>query len=339
MKPMKAVIIGCGNIFPMHAVSVTKLAPEVQLVAVCDNKIERAQAAAAQYHCKMYQDYKEMLDIEKPDAVHICTPHYLHPEMAIYALTHGINVLCEKPVAIELADALRMEQAAAENKKVLMVSFQSRFNPASVLMKQTLESGALGKILSARAMITWNRSDAYYSQSDWKGTWDKEGGGVIIDQAIHTLDLMNWLIDSPFVKVEAFLANRAHHVIDVDDCADGVITYENGVKASFFAINYYAYDAPVEIEMYCENGIVKLVGEQATIRFFDGHTLSAERNPNEIFDFGDVKQYWGVGHQKEIAHFYDCLATGKKPCNTVTEVMPTERLICAIYKQGRKNWK
>ena len=230
-----------------------------------------------------------------------------------------------------------MVSAAEENQIRMMVSFQNRFNPGSLLIKEKLLSGELGKILAARMMVTWNRSDEYYSKSDWKGTWDKEGGGVMIDQAIHTLDLMNWFIDSPVEKLNVHMGNRAHQRIDVDDYAEGMILYRSGVRASFFAINYYTCDAPVEIELHCEQGTAKLVGEKAAITMNDGREFIADRDPRQTFDFGNVKQYWGVGHMKEIRHFYECLQSGAAMRNTAQEVLATQKLICDIYTEGRKN--
>ncbi len=333
MKKFKVGIIGCGHIFSMHAVSVAKQA-NASLAAVCDKKEHIAKAAAEKYKCNYYTDYKEMITQEKPDVVHICTPHYLHPEMVQYAAKQGINILTEKPMAIHIEDAYAMQKAAHDNNIILQVSFQNRYNPGSILIKNTLETGELGNILSARLLVTWDRSDAYYSESDWKGTWEQEGGGVIIDQAIHTLDLMNWFISSKIDYVEAAINRRAHDFIKVEDCAEGVIGYTNGVKASFYAMNYYSYDAPVEIELHCEKGIVKLAGERAVITFYDNRQYIADRNPNETFDYGKVKQYWGVSHGKEIEDLYRCLETGKIPRNTVDEVISTQELICAIYKSG-----
>lgn len=335
MEKLRVGIIGCGKIFPMHAVSVSKQ-EQAELAAVCDCKEERARAAAEAYGCRWYTDYKEMMEKERLDSVHICTPHFLHPEMAIYALNHGLHVLTEKPMAIKLSDAKQMEQAARDNGRALMVSFQNRFNPGSLLIKRMLKEGELGNILSARAIVTWSRSDEYYSHSDWKGTWEMEGGGVVIDQAIHTLDLMNWYMNGEIEYVEASMGNRAHEIIKVEDCAEGVIRYKNGVNACFFAVNYYAYDAPVELELYCEKGTVKLLGEKACVALNDGREYIADKNPTETFDFGNVKQYWGVGHMKEIAHFYQSIASGVMPENSAAAVMPTQELICAIYESARE---
>lgn len=335
MDKIRAGIIGCGSIFPMHAVSVAGL-PDAQLAAVCDTKEETAKKAAERYHCNYYLDYREMIEREGLKVVHICTPHYLHPQMAIYAAAHGLHVLTEKPMAINLEDARAMQKAAEEQGIIMQVSFQNRYNPGSLLIKNTLCSGELGRLFSARMTLHWNRPEEYYRSSDWKGTWDKEGGGVIIDQAIHTLDLMNWFIDSKIEAVEASLHTRFHKTIEVEDCAEGIINYSNGVTASFYAINYYSYDAPVEIELHCEKGIVKLTGEKAVITFQDGRQLIADRSPDEFMDYGFVKQYWGVSHRKEIEELYHCILTGEKPRNTVEEVIKTQELVCAIYKSGRE---
>ncbi|WP_242986411.1 Gfo/Idh/MocA family protein [Vallitalea guaymasensis] len=328
-------IVGCGNIFPMHAYPVNELSC-TELVAVCDIKEDRAKAKAQELGCKYYTDYKEMIDKENLDVVHICTPHYMHPLIAIYAAEKKVSVLTEKPMSIKLEDAEKMINAAKDNDVTLGVIFQNRYNKGSQLVKKTLESGELGKIITGKLSVTWDRSDEYYSNSDWKGTWDKEGGGVIIDQAIHTMDLMRWFIDSEIEYVDANISNRAHEIIEVEDSAEGVIKYKNGVHTGFYAINYYGYDAPVEIEIYCENGIASMVADKATIKFNDGRTLIADQDPNEVFNYGNVKSYWGVSHVKQIKNYYDSLTNGTKPEITGEEAYKTQKMICAIYDGGKE---
>lgn len=335
MKKYRVGIIGCGNIFPMHAYSVKAL-ENAELVAVCDNKKDRAELKAAELGCKAYTDYVEMIDTENLDAVHICTPHYLHAPIAIYAAGKKVNVLTEKPMAIKMEDAEAMVAAAKANGVTLGVIFQNRYNQGSQLIKKTLESGELGAVKSGKLTVTWDRSDEYYKKSDWKGTWDKEGGGVIIDQAIHTLDLTNWFIGSPIASIDASINNRGHDFIEVEDVAEGVIKYQNGVKVGFFAINYYTYDAPVEIELHCEKGLVKMVSDRAVIKFNDGRELIADRNPNETFSYGSsAKSYWGVNHVKQIGNFYAALASGTSPDITGEAALVTQRMVCGIYDSGK----
>lgn len=335
MKKFKVAIVGCGNIFPMHALSVAAL-DNAELIAVCDNKEERAIAKAKQFSCNYYTDYKEMLKKEEIDVIHICLPHYLHAEVAIYAAKLGINVLTEKPMSIHLQDAENMVRAAKDNNVTLGVIFQNRYNPGSKLIKEALTSGSLGKILSGKLEVTWNRSDEYYSHSDWKGTWEKEGGGVIIDQAIHTMDLMRWFVDDDFAYIDANIGNRAHEIIEVEDTAEGVIKYKNGVLTAFHAVNYYTYDAPVEIELHCENGLAKMVGDRAEVKFNDGRTMIADNNPNDTFDYGDgVKGYWGTSHKKQITDYYKALELGIEPEITGEDAIKTQKMICGIYESGK----
>lgn len=336
MKNFRVGIVGCGNIFPMHAFSVDRL-ENAELVAVCDVKENRAIDKAEQFNCKYYLDYKEMIDKEKLDVIHICTPHYLHAPIAIYAADKGINILTEKPMSIHLEDARAMITAAKDNNVTLGVIFQNRYNPGPILIKESLDNGLLGKIYSGKLFVTWNRSDEYYSKSDWKGTWDKEGGGVIIDQAIHTMDLLRWFVNSEIDYIDASISNRAHEIIEVEDAAEGVIKYKNGVVTAFHCINYYTYDAPVEIEIHCENGIAKMVGDKAYIKLKNGRELSAGPNPNEKMDYGKgVKQYWGVSHSKQVANYYNAFEEGKVLDIPGDEAIKTQEMICAIYKSGKE---
>ena len=336
MSALRVGIIGCGHIFPMHGYPVHSL-ETTELVAVSDVKEDRAIARSKELGCKYYTDYKEMIEKEKLDVVHICLPHYLHPPVAIYAMDHGLNVLTEKPMSIKLEDAKAMVEAKNRNHVQLGVIFQNRYNAGSVLIKDALTSGKLGKIISGKLSVTWKRDDEYYSKSDWKGTWDKEGGGVIIDQAIHTMDLMRWFVDSDIEYVDASISNRAHQIIKVEDSAEGVIKFKNGVLAGFFAINYYGYDAPVEIELQCENGIAKMWAAKAEIRYNNGKVEFAEPDPRITFDFGNVKSYWGKSHFVQIEEFYRKLIAGEPVNIPAEDALKTQEMICAVYESGKEH--
>jgi predicted dehydrogenase len=330
----KAGIIGCGSIFPMHAYSLKSL-PNCELAAVCDIRSERAKSQAEQFHCGYYTDYKEMISAEHLDAVHVCTPHYLHPPITIYALEHGCNVLTEKPMSVEYKDAVSMVEAAERTGLTLGVIFQNRFNPGSQLAKRMLESGRLGRVLGAKFNVTWARSDEYYSDSDWKGTWDKEGGGVMINQSIHTFDLLRWLIGSEPAYVDCHITNRTHRQVEVEDEADGLIRFQNGVDAIFFATISYSRDSEIHLQIDCENGLVDIYGERGEIQLRDGQKLIADKPEGEYFDYGTAKDYWGVSHRKEIADFYHSLETGKAPYVNAQEVLGTMKMLTALYQSGK----
>lgn len=333
MDKIKVAIIGCGNIFTMHATPVSVM-KELSLVGVCDIKRERAERAAEKFGSAAFTDYREMIEKVRPDAVHVCTPHNLHPVITEYALNHGVHVLSEKPMSINLEDAIANVKLAENKKLKYGVIFQCRYNDASVFVKRALDSGRLGRIISARSVLTWCKPDSYYSLSDWKGTWAKEGGGVIIDQAIHSIDLVNWFIGSSPAKVYASFANRGHKIMEVEDSAEGLITYENGVKYGFWAMNNYGCDEPIEIRLFCEKGKVELTYNDAYIRYSDGEECHVRQTEDTLVYEGG-KDYWGFQHIKQIRNFYDSIIYDSEPEISGAEALKIQKIICSIYESGR----
>lgn len=330
---LRVGIVGCGNIFTMHATSCAHL-PNATLVGVCDIKKDRADAAAAKYGVPAYYDYTQLIDPEKIDVVHVCVPHYLHPIISRYALEHGVHVLCEKPMSIDYADAEANVKLAAEKGLQYGIIFQCRYNDTSRLIRENLDNGKLGKIISVRSTLTWYRPDEYYALSDWKGTWDKEGGGVIIDQAIHSLDLANWFIGSRPVEVQASIANRNHSIMKVEDTAEGFIRYENGATLSFWCMNNYGCDEPIELRLLCENGKAVMSYDDARIELNDGTVLTVSQEPDGIhYDGG--KDYWGFRHIRQIEAFYEAVEKDVEPAISGREALKIQKLICAIYESGK----
>ena len=331
MSKFKAAVIGCGNISPRHIEALMAL-DYVELAAVCDNKEYVAKSAAEKYGVKYYTDYEKLFKSEELDAVHICLPHYLHTKVSEEALKNGINVICEKPMSIDYESAEETVRVAKDLNLKYAIIFQCRYNTPSQLVKKRITDGKLGPVKSGSTMLTWTRPDDYYSASDWKGTWDKEGGGVIIDQAIHSIDLANWFVDNEIESVESSLHNRYHKSIEVEDTGEGIIKYKNGAIVSFFAMNNYAINEPIEIRLCCENGRVKLSYDEATIIYNDGSVETAKNEPQKIVTYKDGKEYWGYQHAVQIDRFYRSL-TGEFPLEmSGEEILKTQRIICDIYK-------
>ncbi len=333
MRKLRIGIVGCGNIFTMHVTSVVSM-EDAQLVCVCDIKPERAKAAAEKYHAKAYTDYKDMLLQEELDVLHVCLPHYLHPIVSRYAMERGINVLCEKPISIKWEDAVANVELAEQKGVQYGIIFQCRYNTASQFVKRHIEDGSLGKVISARSTLTWCKPDSYYSLSDWKGTWDKEGGGVVIDQAIHSLDLVNWFIQSEPASVYAHLDNRGHDIMEVDDSAEGYIKYQNGATYGFWAMNNYGIDEPIEIRLLCENGKAVLTYEDAVITLNDGTVLSTEQDMSDALTYENGKDYWGFQHVKQIRQFYNSVLGKEELDISAREALKIQRIVCAIYESS-----
>ena len=334
---LRVGIVGCGNIFTMHATSANHL-ENAKIVGVCDIKKDRADKAAKKYNCKAYYDYKELISKENIDVVHVCIPHYLHPVVSKYAIMQGVHVLCEKPMSIKYEDAVENVELAEKYGVKYGIIFQCRYNDASRLVKEKLENGTLGKIISARVVLTWCKPDDYYVLSDWKGTWDKEGGGVVIDQAIHSIDLANWFINDEVESVKVSMANRNHSIMEVDDSAEGFITYKNGATLGFWAMNNYGCDEPIEIRILCENGKVVMDYDKAEITLNSGEKIDAKTTIDPDVVYEDGKEYWGFQHIRQIADFYKAVENNTEFALSGREALKIQKLICKIYEVGTKNF-
>lgn len=331
MKKLRSAIIGCGNIYTNHANSLLN-SEFGELVAVVDIKEDRARKAAAKYNCAYYTDYIEMLKDESIDVVHICTPHYLHSTMAIEAMKAGKHVLVEKPMGINIEKAKEMIKAKEEYGKFLGVSFQNRYNDTSIEVKRLIDNGSLGKVKGIKAIVTWSRGKDYYLSGEWRGKWDTEGGGALINQSIHDLDLMQWFGG----EIESIKGNAdirvLNDVIEVEDTADATIRYKNGAIGIFYATNCYTTDSSVQIEVHLDKGFLRL--EEGELYLIENGTktlLCYDTSPDS-----EGKSYWGAGHKKLIRKFYECIVNNdKEGYVTAEEGLKSLEMIEAIYKTSK----
>ncbi len=329
---MKSAIVGCGGIAVMHAKVIQEM-DDSQLVAVADIKLEKAKNFANEYgkdSCKAYNSLEEMLRSEKIDVLHICTPHYLHVPMAVYAMEQGINVFMEKPPAISREQFKQL--APVKEGQQLGICFQNRYNESVKAVKKMLSDPETGDIIGARAFVTWRRSKEYYTGSDWRGTWAEEGGGALINQSVHTLDLLVQFLGKP-IWTEASMHN--HHlknVIEVEDTLEAYMEFEKG-PVCFYATTANSYDAPIMIELKCEHVIIRIEDSEVTRIFSDG------RKENVNFYKGHTvgKDYWGTGHTACIKDYYECIKTGKPFPIQLQNVQDTFSLMMDIYQSAKEN--
>ena len=323
---IKVGIIGCGVISINHILPLLDLEC-TELVAVCDIDEEKAKATALKYNTVYYTDYKEMVEKEQLDSVHVLLPHYLHSEVSIYCLNHGLDVLCEKPMAIRFEDALKMKEACEKSGKRLGIIFQNRYHAGAVAIKSALDSGKLGKITGAWADVLWSRDQAYYDSGEWRGKWKTEGGGVLINQSIHTLDLVRYFVGSEIADINSSVDHKGTTNIEVDDVSEGIITYENGVREVYYVTNNYPGFRPVHIMLECENGRVELVGSVATIEYKNG-----EKTVSEDFPLRSVgKQCYGSGHFVQLKDFYENPESYKF---MLDQALKTQKMIDGIYNSA-----
>ena len=322
-------IVGCGGIAQVHAGSLMQL-PQVKIAACADIRFERAQAMAEKTGCVPYASMEEMLEKEQLDVVHLCTPHYLHVPMAALAAEKGIAVFTEKPPVISYEQWETLQEAA---KKVpLGICFQNRYNANTREAERIIASGEYGKLVGSRAFVTWQRTVPYYVESGWRGTWATEGGGALINQAIHTLDLMVRFMGKP-ETVEAHMAN--HHlknVIEVEDTLEAYMLF-GGRPGIFFATTAYSQNAPIMLELQLEGATLRLQN--------DALEIMEPGKPAQVRTFTQPdklgKGYWGNGHLPCIADFYDALENKRPFQNDIESVRATVETYLAIYEQGKKD--
>jgi predicted dehydrogenase len=258
--------------------------------------------------------------------------------VACDAFEYGIHVLTEKPMDIDYESAAHAVAYAKEKGVKFGVISQCRYNDAVQYVKKTLESGRLGKLLSVRSILTWNRADSYYTTSDWKGRWDKEGGGVLINQAIHSLDLAHWMIDSEVEDVHCKMSNYNHSVIEVEDTVEGYVTYKNGVGFLFYYSNNNCTNDEPELRLYCEKGKVVFTYDDAYITYADG-TKEEKHRETKPMECKGGKDYWGVQHGRQIRHFYNAILDKEPLFLCGEETLKTHALVMQIYKIGKEGMK
>lgn len=331
---MRVSVVGCGGVSKSHLTALNEM-KDITISSVVDIKKDRADAAASEYNCKAYYDFDAMLEDDKPDCVHICTPHYLHVEMSVKALSAGVNVLCEKPCAITAEGLSKIKVAQLMSEAQFGVCFQNRYNESVLLIKELIEKEQYGKILSARALVHWERNEDYYSD-DWHGTLSKEGGGVVVNQAIHTHDLLRFLVGKSIRAVTGHVYNdHLKGVIEVEDTVYALFEFDDGVKAIYNATTAFSDNLPVLIDIICEKATLRIEGNNAYV-ITDGETEHLHIADNTGFV---GKNYWGKGHSSLISDFYDCLLNGRKfPIDALEGGKAVEEFL-AIYKSSETGEK
>ena len=310
---MRVAVIGIGVIGKVHIKVIRET--EDELVAVCDTDEEKL---ALYPDVKGYTDYVTMLDEIKPDIVHICTPHYLHTEMILDSLKRDIHTLCEKPICIKEEDIPIILEAEKRSKAQLGVCFQNRYNPATLFVKEYLQDQQL---LSAHGELRWHRDENYYAQDKWRGSKATEGGGVLINQALHTIDLLQYFCGMP-KSVTAVCENRTlQGVIDVEDTANVTMYGKN--EATMYATNAADKDYPVEITFKTNEAEICM---QSDYVWINGEAYDCKQ---EGARYG--KKVYGVGHRGLINDFYDCVKTGRKFLIDGSEAVKAVKIVLAAY--------
>jgi UDP-N-acetyl-2-amino-2-deoxyglucuronate dehydrogenase len=323
----RVAVIGCGDISALHFDAIAETAG-AELVGVCDPHPGRLAAAAAEQHVPGFASHTELFNTVRPDAIHICTPHHLHASIAIDALERGIHVVMEKPLAHTRAEGDRLVAAAKHGSAKIAVCFQNRYNAPVQAAAALLASGELGAVIGASATVIWHRAAGYYLDRPWRGRWATGGGGLLMNQAIHTLDLLQWLVGE-VVDVRGNASTRAlGDTIEVEDTAEMVLEHANGVRSVFFATLANAVNAPVTLDIVTEKATLSLRGA-LTVTYPDGRVDVIEEAAVAV----GARAYWGVSHQLLIQDFYARLDEREAFWISPVEAQRSLNIIQDVYDQ------
>ncbi|WJD50738.1 Gfo/Idh/MocA family protein [Enterobacter sp. PGRG2] len=335
MDSLNVAIIGAGAIHGCH-VAALQHTPGVSLHALVDIDAEKGAALARRYGCRFYQDYHEMLTDMNIDAVHICTPHHLHREMIIAALAAGKQVFSEKPVGLSLAEVAQIREAAAGAEGVLGLCFQNRYNPTSQAIRAQLADGGIGQLRGMKASLTWSRGGDYYRPGGWRGRFATEGGSLLINQAIHTLDLMQWFAGG-VTRVKGVVdSTLLSGVIETEDSAMATLEFSGGAYGVFHATTCYSADAALSLEIDGERGRLRLEENQLWRITGNARTLLAQDTPPD----GDARNYWGDGHRRAIQQFYTTVRDPTRPVHvSLEDAACAQAIVEAIYRSSQiRQW-
>lgn len=327
-KDLKVAIIGIGVVSSIHIDSL--LTNKEHIVALCDIDVTKAELAKEKYHLNVniYSDYKEMLDKEDIDVVHICTPHYLHAEMIIECLKRNVNVLSEKPLCISFEQLNDINVAYKTSKAKLGVCMQRRFEPVS---QKIIKMFANDPIISGNGNLSWCRDRNYYIHDSWRGKKDKEGGGVLINQALHTLDLLIYFMGYPSSVIGYTFNDTLKGIVDVEESAFAIFKYDDGRRFLLEASNANNMSHEITLALKSKNHYAYYIGENLIV---DDKQIIVK---TKISDAG--KKEWGYGHLFLICNFYDCIRNNKKFMLEFDEASKVVKLILSIYSSNGKEIK
>ncbi|MGI8483879.1 MAG: Gfo/Idh/MocA family protein [Thermomicrobiales bacterium] len=328
-------IVGAGVIGNVHAEALTGV-QNAQLLAIAEPREDAGQQMATKYAATWYGSYLEMLAHPGIDLVILGTPSGLHPEQAIIAAQHGKHVITEKPMAITSDGATRMIESCERASVQLAVIFQNRLSKDVFKVKRAIEAGLLGKPLLAQGYLHWHRTQAYYDDNGgWRGTWALDGGGALMNQTIHTIDQLQWLMGGAS-SVQAMIATLTHD-IETEDTAAASLAFRNGGLGTIAATTSTDKDRPIHIEVVGEKG--KAILESNALVSWEGvgeptdDLLTPE--DLELVEGWKVDEPFGGSHRRQLRAIFNALERGTTPPFSGSEARKAVDVILGIYESAR----
>jgi predicted dehydrogenase len=350
-RPVRFAVVGAGVIGRHHARVISHL-EDAELTVVVDPAGDAAEKLAAEYGALTAARLDEALARDDVDAVAVCTPSGIHAEQATAVLEAGKHVIVEKPVDVSLAAARRLADVQARSSGLATVISQHRYDPSSLAVHEAVRAGSLGVVTSGVATVSWWRSQAYYDSGGWRGTWDLDGGGSLMNQSIHTLDLLVWMLGRP-VEVTAYTDRLAHTDIEVEDTAVAIIRFESGALGVVHATTAAYPGLTARLQIHGSQG--SAVIDDDALTYFHAQSLDpgseapaygAGTSGNQASlllphagdgtgpTAGSDPAALSVAHSRQYVDYIDAIRSGRTPRVTVDDAYTTLAVVLAIYRSA-----
>ena len=335
---MKYALIGCGRIAVNHIKAAVN--NHLDIVAVCDPIPEAMESLLAKHglekdtSIRRYADYKEMIEAEHPTLVGIATESGLHAEIALYCIDHGVNLIIEKPMAMSMADADEIIHRSEEKGVKVSACHQNRFNVAVQETRKALEAGRFGKLSHGSIHVRWNRNQDYYTQAPWRGTWAQDGG-CLMNQCIHGIDLLRWMMGDEVEEVYGVTRQQFHHYLECEDVGMAVVKFKNGAIGTIEGTtNVYPKNLEETLYLFGETGTVKIGGTSTNNidvwNFADEGEADAKKKGLQEA----TSNVYGNGHTSLYADMIDAIEHDRKPYVDAVAGRNALEMILAIYQSS-----
>ncbi|MBJ2357870.1 Gfo/Idh/MocA family protein [Sphaerochaeta sp. S2] len=335
---MRYALIGCGRISPNHLAAAQ--ANKLEIVGLCD--IDAAMLEDKMLKFKLdaskvaqYDDYQLMLDEQKPELVSICTESGKHAAIALDCIRRGINIIVEKPIALSIEDADAIIEEARKHNVKVCACHQNRFNKSVVKIREAMDQRRFGRLFYGTAHIRWNRGHEYYDRASWRGTWEQDGG-ALMNQCIHNIDLLRWMMGNEVTEVFAYTDKLNHPYIEAEDLGIALIRFANGSYGIIEGTtDIYPKNLEETLYLFGEKGTVKAGGQSVNI-------IEEWRFADMLDDAEEVKatyhenppNVYGFGHTPLFADVIEAIRTDRQPKVTAEDGKRALELVLAIYKSA-----
>lgn len=334
---MKYALIGCGRIATNHVKAV--ILNNLEFVAACDLEAGNIELLLAKHNLQndnsisRYTDYKKMIqEHTELELIAIATSSGVHAEIALYCIEHGVNVIIEKPMAMNMVDAEEIIKRSSEKGVKVCACHQNRFNLAVQQVRKAVEDGRLGNISHGSVHVRWNRGKAYYTQALWRGTW-AEDGGCLMNQCIHSIDMLRWMMGDEVDSIYGQTRQQQHDYLEVEDVGMAIVTFSNGAIATIEGTtNVYPQNLEETLYMFGDKGTVKLGGK--SMNNIDVWDFEDEKDGDS--ETRDLKEttinVYGNGHTPLYADMMDAIINDRKPYIDASAGRNALEMILGIYK-------